>query len=208
MFFEILGSLEGLATEIALVRLQGNMDADVRSDVVTLYSCGATGPPGAGQVQVIRALAAYMAFAYMVLCYGSVGALTLSVASSRVGRFGTTHIELLWRGRALSTATPLALQKLILCYLLRGVLRLGGGRSRERLLLFRCRHLRALGVCLGHTSGDWAAVLALEKATGRKGTERCSRTTTMQRGCDAEGRQDCVSGEGAGWLAGGVLRRG
>ena len=68
MFFEILGSLEGLAAEVALVWLQGNVDADVRCDVVTLYSSCATGSPAAGQVQVVRTLAAYMAFANMVLC--------------------------------------------------------------------------------------------------------------------------------------------
>ena len=36
VLLEILGSLEGLATEVALMRLQGNMDADMRGDVVTL----------------------------------------------------------------------------------------------------------------------------------------------------------------------------
>lgn len=36
VLLEILGSLESLATEVALMRLQRDVDADVRGDVITL----------------------------------------------------------------------------------------------------------------------------------------------------------------------------
>lgn len=36
MFLEVLRTLEGLAAELALVRLQGNVDANVARDVVAL----------------------------------------------------------------------------------------------------------------------------------------------------------------------------
>lgn len=38
MLLEILRTLEGLATELALVRLERDMDTDMRGDVVTLHS--------------------------------------------------------------------------------------------------------------------------------------------------------------------------
>jgi hypothetical protein len=41
VLLEILRPLEGLATELALVRLERNVNANVRSNVVTLDSGGA-----------------------------------------------------------------------------------------------------------------------------------------------------------------------
>jgi hypothetical protein len=38
VLLEILRSLESLATEVALMRLEGNVDADMRCDVVALDS--------------------------------------------------------------------------------------------------------------------------------------------------------------------------
>jgi hypothetical protein len=63
VLLEILGPLEGLAAELALVGLERNMNANVRSDVVTLDSGGAAGVPLASEIQVVCALAANMAFA-------------------------------------------------------------------------------------------------------------------------------------------------
>lgn len=48
MLLEILRTLKGLAAEIALVRFERNMDADVRSDVIALDRRGAAGTPLAG----------------------------------------------------------------------------------------------------------------------------------------------------------------
>ena len=67
VLLEILGSLEGFATEVALMRLQGHMHANMRSNVVAFYSRRSTVAPLAGQIQVIGALAANMALADMIL---------------------------------------------------------------------------------------------------------------------------------------------
>lgn len=63
MLLEVLGSLEGLAAELALVRLQGNVNANVACDVIALDRGRAARVPTAGQVQVICALATDMALA-------------------------------------------------------------------------------------------------------------------------------------------------
>jgi hypothetical protein len=67
VLFQILGTLESLAAEVALVRLQGDVDTDVRGDVVTLDGGGAAVAPLTGQVQVVCALATNMALADVVL---------------------------------------------------------------------------------------------------------------------------------------------
>jgi hypothetical protein len=92
VLFQILGALESLAAEVALVRLQGDMDTDVRGDVVTLDRGGAAVAPLAGQVEVVCALATDMAFADVVLggcqwvlcsgCGAGVGAVTCKAKPS------------------------------------------------------------------------------------------------------------------------------
>jgi hypothetical protein len=67
MLLQILGALEGLSTEVALVGLQGNMDADVGSDVVSLDRGGAAGVPTTSQIQVVGALTSDMLLTDMVL---------------------------------------------------------------------------------------------------------------------------------------------
>lgn len=67
MFLEILRTLEGLATELALVRLQGDMDSDVGSNVVTLDRGGAALTPRAGEVEVVCRLATNMTLADVFL---------------------------------------------------------------------------------------------------------------------------------------------
>lgn len=69
VLLQVLRALEGLATEIALVGLQGDMDANVGGDVVALDGGGVAVAPLAGQVQVVSALATDMAFADVFL-YG------------------------------------------------------------------------------------------------------------------------------------------
>ena len=56
MLLQILRPLEGLPTEIALMRFQRDMHANVRSDVVAFDCCGATVAPMTYQVEVVRAL--------------------------------------------------------------------------------------------------------------------------------------------------------
>jgi hypothetical protein len=67
MLLEILRALECLSTEVALMRLEWDMDADVRGDVVAFDCRGAAGTPLAGEVEVVGALAADMALADVVL---------------------------------------------------------------------------------------------------------------------------------------------
>lgn len=56
MLLEILGALEGLSTKVALVWLQGNVDTNVRGDVVALNRCGTARVPLASQIEVVGAL--------------------------------------------------------------------------------------------------------------------------------------------------------
>ena len=67
VLLEILGTLESFAAEIALVRLQRNVNTDVRSDVVALDRGGATVTPLAGQIQIVGALAPNVTLADVVL---------------------------------------------------------------------------------------------------------------------------------------------
>jgi L-rhamnose isomerase len=67
VLLEILRTLEGFAAEIALVRLQRNVHANVRGDVIALDSGSATVTPLAGQIQVVGTLATNMALTDVVL---------------------------------------------------------------------------------------------------------------------------------------------
>jgi hypothetical protein len=67
VLLEILRTLEGFAAEIALVRLQRNVHANVRGDVIALDSGSATVTPLAGQIQVVGTLATNMALTDVVV---------------------------------------------------------------------------------------------------------------------------------------------
>ena len=67
VLLQVLGSLEGFTAEIALVRLQGNVNTDVRRDVVTLHSRSSAVAPLTCQVEVVGALATNMALTDVVL---------------------------------------------------------------------------------------------------------------------------------------------
>jgi hypothetical protein len=88
MLLQVLGALERLATELALVRLEGNMNTDMRSNVVALHSSGATRVPVACEIQIVCALATNMALTDVL-------------------------IERLWCGKLLVTVTPAAGQGLL-----------------------------------------------------------------------------------------------
>jgi hypothetical protein len=76
VFLQVLRTFEGFPTEFAFVRLEGNVDSDVRGNVVTFDSRSATGSPLAGEVQVVRALTTDMALADMVLFNVSIRSFT------------------------------------------------------------------------------------------------------------------------------------
>jgi hypothetical protein len=67
MFLQVLGTFERFSAKVTFVRLQWDVDADMRSDVVTLDGGGTAGVPSTGQVQVISALPSNVLLTDMVL---------------------------------------------------------------------------------------------------------------------------------------------
>ena len=67
MLLEILRALESLATELALMWLQRDVDADVARDVIALDGSGTALTPRAGEIEVVGGLAADMTFADVIL---------------------------------------------------------------------------------------------------------------------------------------------
>lgn len=87
VLLEILGTLERLAAEVALVGLEGHMDANMRGDVIALHCRGSAVAPLASKVEVICALAANMALTHVVLW------IEVSISGSR------ELFRLQWRAR-------------------------------------------------------------------------------------------------------------
>ena len=67
VLLQILRTLESLATELATMRFQGNMDSNVRSDMIALDNLNAAVRPRALQVEIVSAFAANMFVAYVIL---------------------------------------------------------------------------------------------------------------------------------------------
>jgi hypothetical protein len=67
VLLQILRTLEGLATEVALVRLQWDVDTNVRGDVITLDGGGPALVPTTGEVEVVCALATNVLLANVFL---------------------------------------------------------------------------------------------------------------------------------------------
>lgn len=67
MLLQILRALERLSAEVALVRLEWDVNTHVRGDVVALHSGGSARAPLAGEVEVVGGLATDMAFADVFL---------------------------------------------------------------------------------------------------------------------------------------------
>jgi len=67
MLLQVLRTLERLAAELTLVRLERNMDTDVRGDVISLDRGSSARVPLASQVEVVCALATNMALANMLV---------------------------------------------------------------------------------------------------------------------------------------------
>lgn len=63
MFLQILRALERLSAEVTFVRLERDMDTNVRCDMVALDGGGSALVPSASEVQVVGTLAADMLFA-------------------------------------------------------------------------------------------------------------------------------------------------
>lgn len=67
MLLEILRALESLATKVAFVGLERNVDTNVRGYVIPLDGGGTTVPPVARQIEIVCALATDMTITDMVL---------------------------------------------------------------------------------------------------------------------------------------------
>lgn len=67
VLLQILGPFEGLAAKFTPMGFQGNMDSNMRRDMITLDHRDGAVAPGAGQIQVVCALAANVSIADMVL---------------------------------------------------------------------------------------------------------------------------------------------
>ena len=67
MFLEVLRALEGLSTEFAPMRLQGNVNPNMRCDMVAFYNCDVAVTPRTLKIEIICALATDMTIADMLL---------------------------------------------------------------------------------------------------------------------------------------------
>ena len=67
MLLQVLRALELLAAELALVGLEGDVNANVRGDVVALDGLGGAAVPRTDEVEIIGALAADVGLADMFL---------------------------------------------------------------------------------------------------------------------------------------------
>lgn len=103
MLLQVLGTLEGLSTEVTLVRLQGNVDSDMRRDVVALDRRGTAAAPLAGQVEVVGALTANMSFTNVFL-----GAVSIADSRQHVNFYFSSFLvaEALIRRRPTSDRVP------------------------------------------------------------------------------------------------------
>jgi hypothetical protein len=67
VLLQVLGPLEGLATEATLVWLEGDVDPDMGGDVIALDGAGVASLPATDEVQVVGALSSDMPLAQVVL---------------------------------------------------------------------------------------------------------------------------------------------
>ena len=67
VLLQVLRTLEGLATEVTTMRLQRDMNTDVRCDMITLDRRGMTVCPLTGEIEIVGAFTANMAFADVLL---------------------------------------------------------------------------------------------------------------------------------------------
>ena len=98
MLLQVLRAFEGLAAKVTLVWLERHMDTDMRGDMVSLDGGRTTATPLAGQVEVVGALAANMAFTDVFLH------LLVYNYFKRVKK--ETHVERFRCRRLLSTTLP------------------------------------------------------------------------------------------------------
>ena len=67
MFLQVLGTFEGLPTEVTFVWFERDVDADMGRDMVTFDGCGPALIPAASQVEVVGTFSTNMLFANVFL---------------------------------------------------------------------------------------------------------------------------------------------
>lgn len=67
VFLQILRPFEGLATKLASMRFQWDMDSNMRGDVISFDDLDLTVSPGTHQVEIVGTLATDMRFANVIL---------------------------------------------------------------------------------------------------------------------------------------------
>lgn len=67
VLLQILRTFECLPTKVTLMRLERDMDSDMRSNMIALDGCRATAPPLTCQVEIIGTLPTDMALADVFL---------------------------------------------------------------------------------------------------------------------------------------------
>lgn len=93
MLLQILWSLETLGTKVTVKRLQGNVDAEMRRDVVALDRCHTTLLPQASQRQIVGGLAAHVVVTEVLI--QDLGGLKHFSAWSPMAHKGTLEVFLL-----------------------------------------------------------------------------------------------------------------
>jgi hypothetical protein len=105
MLLQVLRALEGLATEVAFVRLEWHVYSNVRGNVISLDCCRTAVAPLTGQIQIVGTFAANMALTDMVLevvvrMMIAHNEATLvggnEIFSIAVGRVATQHSDIIW----------------------------------------------------------------------------------------------------------------
>lgn len=129
VLLQILGTLERLAAEVALVGLERNVDADVRSNVITLDSGCPARVPLARQVEVVGALPADVLLAQVVLRIRQSSHLAQVEAVEDL----STYIERLRGVEALVALVPSADEALVTGIVGRVGAAGRGGRGRGRV---------------------------------------------------------------------------
>lgn len=67
VLLQILRPLEGLAAKVASMRLQRDVNTNVRRDVVAFHDSNATGTPSTSQVEIVGTFATDVTFANVLL---------------------------------------------------------------------------------------------------------------------------------------------
>jgi hypothetical protein len=72
MLLQILGTLESLCANVATMRLQWDVDTDVRGDVIAFDGRSIARTPSTGEIEVVGRLSSNMALADMVIEVGGI----------------------------------------------------------------------------------------------------------------------------------------